>query len=160
MSPSVIATMAILLAIGLAACGSGAKASARKPASASGGGTYSGVTVSPDPHSAGASARVSGTWAGTMTPSDGSNAQRHFVRVSDDRAEETGTFYLSATCQGTLKLKDISHGFHHFTEIPSKGSTCRGGGEDCLKPYGKQVLDVYVSPPGTKDNSSGILNRA
>ncbi len=153
-----LAAAAIVVVLGVAACASSGTHSSGGSASA-GSTTYAGVSVS-SKSSSGASARVSGTWKGTMTPSTGSHAKRHYVTVSDNSAEKSGTFYLSATCQGTLKLKDISNGFHHFTEIPAKGSSCRGGAEDCLKRVGGQVLDVYVSPPGLKDNSSGLLIRA
>lgn len=148
--------------LGVAACASSASHSSGGSSSSTSS-SYAGVSTSYGgvavPASSSSSARVSGTWKGTMTPSTGSHAKRHFVTVSDNSAERAGTFYLSATCQGTLKLKDISNGFHHFTEIPAKGSSCRGGAEDCLKRVGHQVLDVYVSPPGRKDNSSGLLVR-
>lgn len=100
-----------------------------------------------------------GTWRGTMAARDGSHAVRHRLTIVVDRGERAGTWTVGPQCRGTLRLKDLSYGFHHYTEIAAPHTRCAGGGEDCLKRVGAQMLDVFVSAPGTAADSTGRLRR-
>ncbi len=104
------------------------------------------------------STRIVGQWSGTMLPNTGSRVRAHRLTVVVDSGERAGTWRVSARCRGTLRLKDISDGYHHYTEIPARGTTCAGGGVDCLMRVGAHVLDEFVSRPGTNQNTTGNLS--
>jgi len=94
---------------------------------------------------------IAGRWSGTVGG--------HLLTVKVAPKEEKGTWSLSATCHGTLKLESISNGFHHFYRIAAPGTTCAAsetGGIDCLMREGSDVLDLYAAPEG---GGSGDLVR-
>lgn len=100
-----------------------------------------------------ASTKISGTWAGTI---QGSSSQKLTVEVNN--GERKGTWSVSASCHGTLSLKNISNGFHHFNRVVASGATCDDAGVDCLKRDGSQLLDEYQSN-GDTSWSTGLLTR-
>lgn len=107
------------------------------------------------------SASITGTWSGIMRPpSSSSHARVHRLTVTVNRRETAGTWVIGPKCRGTLRLHDISNGYHHYTEIAAPGTDCRGGGVDCLERVGGGVQDVFVSRPGTSLDSDGTLHRA
>lgn len=108
---------------------------------------------------AAAGGRLVGTWRGSMIPSSGSHAPRHRLTVVVYRGERTGTWRVNQRCRGTLRLQSISNGYHHFTEVAAPGTSCAGGGVDCLKRVGAQVFDLFTSRPGTAAGTSGRLRR-
>jgi hypothetical protein len=103
------------------------------------------------------STRIVGQWSGMMRPNTGSKARTHRLTVVVFSGERAGAWRVSAGCRGTLRLKDISDGYHHYTEIPAPGTSCAGGGVDCLMRVGAHVLDEFVSRPGTSQNTTGNL---
>ena len=91
----------------------------------------------------------------------GSAAPSEQLTVKVRSGERKGTWSVSASCHGTLVLKDISKGFHHFNRIAATGATCSGGsggGVDCLKRDGSRVLDEYAPAHSTGWNT-GLLTR-
>ena len=112
------------------------------------------------PGAAAGSTSITGTWSGTMrSAGSGSHARVHHLTVTINRRETAGTWVIGPKCRGTLRLKDISNGYHHYTEIAAPGTSCRGGGVDCLERVGAVVQDVFVSRPGTSLDSDGTLHR-
>jgi hypothetical protein len=104
--------------------------------------------------------RIVGRWTGIMKPDAGSHVRAHRLTVVVYGGERAGTWAVSARCRGTLRLHDISDGYHHYTEIAASGTNCAGGGVDCLKRVGAQVQDEFVSRPGTSQDTTGILRAA
>jgi hypothetical protein len=105
------------------------------------------------------SKRITGKWTGAI---EGSGGQPQQITVDVSTGERKGTWSLSASCHGTLALKNISNGFHHYNRIAAAGATCsgaNGSGVDCLKREGSKVLDEYVPAEGTTWRS-GLLTRA
>jgi hypothetical protein len=100
---------------------------------------------------------IVGRWSGVMRPVTGSFTRPHRLTVTVNRGETAGTWRISADCRGTLVLKDISSGMHHYTEIPAAGTVCRGGGVDCLERVASHVYDIFISAPPTDDNANGRL---
>jgi len=101
--------------------------------------------------------KIVGTWTGTI---EGDGAPEHLT-VTVNKKERTGTWSVSSSCYGTLALKNISEGFHHFNRIAATGATCSGGsggGVDCLKRDGSLLYDEY-QPTGSPGWSSGLLTR-
>jgi hypothetical protein len=97
-----------------------------------------------------------GTWTGTVR---GSAAPSEHLTVKVLSGERRGTWSVSASCHGTLVLKNISEGFHHFNRIAATGTTCSGGsgsGVDCLKREGSRLLDEYA-PTGNEGWITGLL---
>ncbi len=106
------------------------------------------------------SPRLTGSWSGSMTPGSGSTAQRHRLRIVVNASERGGSWRISARCQGPLRLKNISNGYHHYVEEVAPGATCLGGGIDCLKRVGGGLYDTFSSRPGTDADSDGTLHRS
>jgi len=105
-----------------------------------------------------AATRITGKWSGTVA---GGAAPTEQLTVAVKAGESKGTWSVSASCHGTLVLKNISEGFHHFNRIAATGTTCSGGsgsGVDCLKRNGSRVLDEYA-PSGTTGWDTGLLTR-
>ena len=131
----IIAVVSILIVAGLVATVAGAS-SAHKSASLS----------------------VAGTWKGTV---NGGAAPSERLTVKVNSAQTKGTWSVSASCHGTLVLKNISEGFHHFNRIEATGATCSGesgSGVDCLKREGSRLLDEY-QPTGNPSWITGTLAR-
>jgi hypothetical protein len=105
------------------------------------------------------SSRLTGTWSGYMRPVSGATGHRHGLRIVVNASERGGSWRTGARCGGPLRLKDISDGFHHYVEELARGSTCLGGGIDCLERAGPYVYDEFQSHPGTYYDSDGTLSR-
>jgi hypothetical protein len=69
------------------------------------------------------------------------------------RGERTGTWRLNARCAGTLRLKDISNGYHHYYRVPGSNRGCVALGVDCLEREGAHMVDVFVSTSGAADTT-------
>ena len=101
---------------------------------------------------------IVGTWSGRLAPSRGSHASvRHFTFVVY-RGERAGRWRVGPRCAGTLRLKDISNGYHHYYRVAGRNAGCVPAGIDCLKRAGPQMVDVFVSNSG-KANSTGEFRR-
>ena len=106
--------------------------------------------------SASASASVSatsivGTWSGHLTRPAGSHASpQHFVIVIAP-GERRGTWRTSSTCAGTLRLKDISYGWHHYYRVAGAHPGCAAPGVDCLQRSGARMIDAFVPNAGGPD---------
>jgi hypothetical protein len=80
-----------------------------------------------------------GKWKGQLeTPGD-----RVSFQVSVNKGQRTGTWRTSSTCSGTLRLKNISDGYHHYYRVAGKNRGCAPPGVDCLKRQGAKVLDWF-----------------
>ena len=107
---------------------------------------------------AGAATSIVGKWSGRLLPAPGSHGSRQQLTVVVNRGERTGTWRMGPRCAGTLRLKDISYGYHHYYRVQSSNPGCAPRGVDCLKRLGAQMVDVFVSNSGTA-NSSGEFRR-
>lgn len=101
---------------------------------------------------------IVGTWSGQLVPPAGSHASRQRFTVVVDRGERAGTWRISSRCAGTLRLDDISNGFHHYYRKAGAHPGCAPLGVDCLKRDGAQMVDWFVSTSGTAD-SNGTFRR-
>ncbi|MBV9415166.1 MAG: hypothetical protein JO363_09335 [Solirubrobacterales bacterium] len=103
---------------------------------------------------------IVGTWSGRLTPSPGSHASRQRLTVAVNPGERSGTWRLGPRCGGTLHLKDISDGYHHYYRVAGAGARagCAPLGVDCLQRDGTEVEDVFISTSGTA-NSTGKFRR-
>jgi hypothetical protein len=101
---------------------------------------------------------IVGTWSGFLTPASGSHASRQRLTVVVDRGERAGTWRISARCAGTLRLDDISNGFHHYHRVAGAHPSCAPLGVDCLKRDGSRIVDWFVSNSGTA-NGNGAFRR-
>ena len=101
---------------------------------------------------------IVGAWSGNLAPSPGSHASRHRLTVVVNRGERAGTWRFGPRCAGTLRLKDISYGYHHYYRMPGANAGCAPRGVDCLKRAGAQMVDVYISN-SAKANSTGVFRR-
>ena len=63
-----------------------------------------------------------------------------------------GTWRIGLRCAGTLRLKDISSGYHHYYRVAGANAACAALGVDCLKRVGAQMLDVFVPDSGPDDS--------
>jgi hypothetical protein len=88
---------------------------------------------------------IVGTWSGYLTPSPGNHASRHRFIIVVDRGERAGTWRIGARCAGTLRLKNISWGYHHFYRQAGAIAGCAPLGIDCLKRAGAQMEDEFSS---------------
>jgi hypothetical protein len=150
----------------LAACGGGTKTVANSVNT--GAQTVAAVSTvatqtatSPAAHTATrTSGPLTGTWIGNINPGPGSTVRRHGLRIVVDAGERGGSWRINARCGGPLRLQSISGGFHHYREELARGSTCRGGGIDCLKRAGAGLYDLFQAH-FTNYNyySDGTLNR-
>ena len=98
---------------------------------------------------------LTGTWNGYIT----GQAKRHHIVIVVNASETGGSWELSGTCHGWLKLDSISNGYHHFLRKAARGSTCAGGDIDCLKRVGANVYDAVTSHRGGEYDVSGTLRR-
>ena len=101
---------------------------------------------------------IVGTWSGNLTPSPGGHAWRQRFTVVVNPGERGGTWRIGPQCAGTLRLKDISGGYHHYYRVAGAHAGCAPPGVDCLKRAGAQMVDVFVSNSGTA-NSTGTFRR-
>lgn len=92
-----------------------------------------------------------GTWSGYLLPPRGTHAARQRFMVVIDPGERRGTWRTSSTCAGTLRLKDISNGYHHYYRVAGAHPGCVAPGIDCLKRSGAQMVDVFVPNAGGRD---------
>jgi hypothetical protein len=83
-----------------------------------------------------------GKWKGSLE----SSGYKVRFQVSVNRNQKSGTWRLTSTCGGTLKLKDISDGYHHYYRLGGRG--CSAAGVDCLKRAGSGVLDWFDENTG------------
>lgn len=101
---------------------------------------------------------IVGTWSGHLRPPPGSHAARERFMVVIDAGERRGTWRTSSTCAGTLRLKDISFGYHHYYRVAGAHPGCAAPGVDCLKRSGAQMVDVFVPNAGGR-NIDGTFRR-
>ena len=94
---------------------------------------------------------IVGTWSGHLTPPPGSHASRQRFTVVIDPGERRGTWRTTSTCAGTLRLKDISYGYHHYYRVAGAHPGCAAPGIDCLKRSGAQMVDAFVPNAGGPD---------
>lgn len=94
---------------------------------------------------------IVGTWSGHLTPPPGTHASRQRFMVMIARGERRGTWRTTSTCAGTLRLKDISYGYHHYYRVAGARDRCAALGIDCLKRSGAQMVDVFVPNAGGGD---------
>jgi hypothetical protein len=102
---------------------------------------------------------IVGSWSGHLAPSRGSHAARRGFTFVVYRGERAGRWRSGPRCAGTLRLKDISNGYHHYYRVVGRHPGCVPAGIDCLKRAGAQMVDVFVSNSGEAD-SSGQFRRA
>jgi len=102
---------------------------------------------------------LTGTWSGYINRAAGGATQRHHLRLVVNASERGGSWRVSASCSGTLRLQSISNGFHHYVEKLARGSTCLGGGVDCLERAGAGLYDEFQPQPGTNYTSATTLTR-
>lgn len=69
------------------------------------------------------------------------------------RGERAGTWRIGSRCPGTLRLKDISDGYHHYYRVAGSNAGCAPLGIDCLKRAGAQMVDVFVANSATADST-------
>jgi hypothetical protein len=100
---------------------------------------------------------IVGTWSGDLTPSKGSDAASQPFVAWVNRSETAGWWRTGPRCGGTLRLKDISDGFHHYYRLGGDAG-CAPPGIDCFKRDGARMMDVFVSSSG-KENSTGDFRR-
>lgn len=101
---------------------------------------------------------IVGTWSGYLMPAAGSHASRQRLTVVVARGERAGTWRINARCAGTLRLDNISNGFHHYYRVAGAHPGCAPLGVDCLKRDGSRIVDWFVSNSGTAD-SNGAFRR-
>ncbi len=99
---------------------------------------------------------IVGTWSGFLTPASGSHASRQRLTVVVDRGERAGTWRISARCAGTLRLDDISNGFHHYYRVAGAHPSCAPLGLDCLRRVGARIVDWFVSNSGTANGDGAF----
>ena len=68
------------------------------------------------------------------------------------RGERRGTWRIGLRCAGTLRLKGISSGYHHYYRVAGANAGCAALGVDCLKRVGAHMVDVFVPDSGPEDN--------
>ncbi|MBV9607323.1 MAG: hypothetical protein JO027_19570 [Solirubrobacterales bacterium] len=149
---------AAAVALAIAGCGSQAGHSS-KTRSAAVRTTLASAVSWTGPVNAPAGASIVGTWSGHLTPPPGSHAPRQRFLVVIDPGERRGTWRISSTCAGTLRLKDISYGYHHYNRVAGAHPGCAAPGVDCLKRSGAQMVDVFVPKAGGGD-INGTFRRA
>jgi hypothetical protein len=101
---------------------------------------------------------IVGSWSGQLKPLGTSRAPRRHFSFVVYRGERNGRWRAGPQCAGTLRLKDISNGYHHYYRVAGKNPGCAAPGVDCLKRAGAQMVDVFVSNSGTK-NTTGDFRR-
>ena len=101
---------------------------------------------------------IVGTWRGHITPFPGKGASRQRFTIVVARGERAGTWRIGLRCAGTLRLKNISYGYHHYYRVAGANAGCAALGVDCLKRVGARIVDVFVPDSGPDD--SVTLRRA
>jgi len=97
---------------------------------------------------------LTGTWRGLLT--NGTRNER--ITISVNGRQTAGTWKVSTSCHGSLKLDSISNGYHHYRRHLAAGSTCAGGDVDCLERDGAKVAD-WVTPRSGGWARNGTLRR-
>jgi hypothetical protein len=95
---------------------------------------------------------IVGTWGGHITPFPGSGAARRRFRIVVARGEREGTWRIGSRCAGTLRLDDISGGYHHYYRVAGANAGCAALGVDCLERVGAQMVDVFAPDSGPYDS--------
>jgi hypothetical protein len=103
--------------------------------------------------------KLTGTWSGYIAGVPGSGIKRQHMRVVVNARETGGSWKISSTCYGALKLESISDGYHHYFRKLAHGATCASGYVDCLEPDGANIYDAVTSPRGDAYDSGGTLRR-
>jgi hypothetical protein len=91
---------------------------------------------------------IVGTWSGDITPVPGSGASPKRFMIVVARGERGGTWRIGLRCAGTLRLKDISGGYHHYYRVAGGNAGCAALGIDCLKRVGAQMVDEFAPDSG------------
>jgi len=91
---------------------------------------------------------IVGTWRGYITPFPGSGASRQRFVIVVARGERAGRWRIGSRCAGTLRLKDISSGYHHYYRVAGANPGCTALGVDCLKRDGAQMFDWFDADSG------------
>ena len=102
---------------------------------------------------------LTGTWSGYVAGNPGTGVKRRHIRIVINARETGGSWKISSTCDGALRLDSISNGYHHYLRRLARGTTCAGGDIDCLKRVGANVYDAVTSHRGGEYDSSGTLRR-
>lgn len=92
---------------------------------------------------------LTGSWSGSIKRGPYGRGHPQHLLIAVDASERGGSWEVSATCRGSLRLKDVSNGYHHYIEELSRGATCLGGGIDCLRRVGAHVEDLFQPEPAT-----------
>jgi len=87
---------------------------------------------------------------------DASDTRRFTIVVA--RGERAGTWRIGLRCAGTLRLKDISSGYHHYYRVAGANGGCAALGIDCLKCVGAQIADVFVPDSGRTTASTCVAS--
>ena len=101
---------------------------------------------------------IVGKWSGYLIPATGSHTSRQRLTVVVNRGERAGTWRINARCAGSLRLDNISNGFHHYYRVAGAHPGCAPLGVDCLKRDGSRIVDWFVSNSGTA-NGNGAFRR-
>lgn len=97
-----------------------------------------------------------GKWKGHL----GASGKRTLsFQVSINSNQRSGTWRISSSCSGTLRLDDISDGYHHYYREYGKDRGCGPPGVDCLRRTGAGVVDWFSNPQGIV-SYDGTLRRA
>ena len=142
-----VAIAAPALALAGAGCGSQAHQSSTTTTTTVRAATARAVSWS-GPVNAPSARSIVGTWSGHLTPPPGSHASRQRFMVVIAPGERRGKWRTTSTCSGTLRLKDISYGYHHYYRVAGAHPGCAAPGIDCLKRSGAQMVDVFVPNAG------------
>jgi hypothetical protein len=102
---------------------------------------------------------LTGTWSGYITGPADSGVKRHHIVIVVNARETGGSWAISASCHGPLRLESVSGGYHHYLRKLARGSTCPGGDIDCLKRVGVNAYDAITSHLGGAYDSSATLRR-
>ena len=165
--PALTAVLIAGGALGVAGCGEGGPATVHtaaatsSPATASPSTTASRSTAasgsprwpSPRPGKGPSATSIVGTWSVYPAPTPGGHSSDQRFIVAVDPGEHTGTWQLGSGCTGTLRLKDISGGYHHFYRIAGGNAGCAPLGVDCLTRDGAQMADVFIAGSGAGFNT-------
>ncbi len=117
-----------------------------------------GVGAVAGPANAAPATSIVGTWSGHLTPPPGTHRSRQRFLVVIAPGERRGTWRTSSTCAGTLRLKDISYGYHHYYRVAGTHPGCAAPGIDCFKRSGAHMVDVFV-PNGGGGDIDGTFRR-
>jgi hypothetical protein len=106
--------------------------------------------------SASAGGSLVGKWKGYLT---GYSGQRISLQVTVNHNERAGTWRTGPTCSGTLRLKNISDGYHHYYRVAGKNAGCAPVGIDCLKRLGSGLYDTFSPSSNWNISDNGTLRR-